>query len=110
MCSCPSRTDEPYEGEGHNQSPNHLAADLTTNQDLNGIANAREIRNEAAHAIPSSCHAQSDSIGPAPKEPRGGNSLVDDKSTDGLSVDRLDGAGRDRDLKKGAEVEAEAAH
>ncbi|KAM0276298.1 hypothetical protein ACHAQH_006887 [Verticillium albo-atrum] len=38
----PSRTDEPYEGEGYNQSPNSLANDLTTNADLNGIANARE--------------------------------------------------------------------
>jgi len=44
MCSRPSRTDEPYEGEGHNQSPNPLSADLTTNQDLNGIANTRQIR------------------------------------------------------------------
>ena len=44
MCSCPSRTDEP-EGSGYNQSPNHLAADLTTNQDMNGIANTREARN-----------------------------------------------------------------
>ncbi|KAG7124731.1 Manganese transporter SMF1 like protein [Verticillium longisporum] len=40
----PSRTDEPYEGEGHNQSPNSLPNDLTTNEDLNGIANAREAR------------------------------------------------------------------
>jgi len=44
MCSCPSRTDEPYDGEGHNQSPNALSADLTTNEDLNGIANTREHR------------------------------------------------------------------
>ncbi|KAH8666681.1 manganese transporter pdt1 [Xylariales sp. PMI_506] len=37
-----SRTDEPYEGDdGHNQSPNPLSNDLTTNQDLNGIANSR---------------------------------------------------------------------
>jgi metal iron transporter len=40
-----SRTDEPYEGDdGLNQSPNHLSNDLTTNQDLNGIANARTQR------------------------------------------------------------------
>ncbi|KAK2014571.1 metal ion transporter metal ion transporter [Colletotrichum eremochloae] len=37
----PSRTDEPYEGEGYNQSPNPLSNDLTTNQDLNGTVNAR---------------------------------------------------------------------
>ncbi|KAL5614682.1 uncharacterized protein BROUX77_000519 [Berkeleyomyces rouxiae] len=40
----PSRTDEPYEGEGYNQSPNALSNDLTTNADLNGIANARQLR------------------------------------------------------------------
>ncbi|KAH8197339.1 hypothetical protein TruAng_008505 [Truncatella angustata] len=40
-----SRTDEPYEGDGAlNQSPNTLSNDLTTNQDLNGIANARTRR------------------------------------------------------------------
>ncbi|KAK1637520.1 metal ion transporter metal ion transporter [Colletotrichum phormii] len=39
----PSRTDEPYEGEGYNQSPNALSNDLTTNEDLNGIVNARAL-------------------------------------------------------------------
>ncbi|KAI1436213.1 natural resistance-associated macrophage protein-domain-containing protein [Xylaria sp. CBS 124048] len=39
-----SRTDEPCEGDGHNQNPNALSNDLITNQDLNGIANAREHR------------------------------------------------------------------
>ncbi|OHW91771.1 manganese transporter [Colletotrichum incanum] len=39
----PSRTDEPYEGEGYNQSPNPLSNDLTTNEDLNGTVNAREL-------------------------------------------------------------------
>lgn len=38
--NCPSRTDEP-EGTGMNQNPNALAADLTTREDLNGIANSR---------------------------------------------------------------------
>lgn len=41
--NCPSRTDEP-EGTGLNQSPNALAADLTTRQDFNGIANSRTLR------------------------------------------------------------------
>ncbi|KAH7146271.1 transporter smf2 [Dactylonectria macrodidyma] len=41
-----SRTDEPFEGDGYNQSPNPLSNDLTTNQDLNGIANTRELRRE----------------------------------------------------------------
>ncbi|KAK1833695.1 transporter smf2 [Podospora conica] len=57
MCSCPSRTD-PYPGEGHNQSPNHLAADLTTNQDLNGIANSRETRSHNTRAILDSSSGQ----------------------------------------------------
>lgn len=41
--NCPSRTEEP-EGDGFNQNPSWLAADLTTRQDLNGIANARTLR------------------------------------------------------------------
>jgi metal iron transporter len=41
--NCPSRTDEP-EGTGFNQNPSALAADLTTRQDLNGIANLRMLR------------------------------------------------------------------
>ena len=39
--NCPSRTDEPPEHDGRNQSPSALAADLTTRQDLNGIVNLR---------------------------------------------------------------------
>ena len=42
--NCPSRTDEMPEADGHNQSPNALSNDLTTNQDLNGIANSRVLR------------------------------------------------------------------
>ena len=41
--NCPSRTDEP-EGTGFNQNPSALAADLTTRQDFNGIANSRILR------------------------------------------------------------------
>ena len=44
MCASSSRTDEPRKSQGFNQSPNPLAADLTTNQDLNGIANWRANR------------------------------------------------------------------
>ncbi|CRK18126.1 hypothetical protein BN1708_012246 [Verticillium longisporum] len=40
----PSRTDEPYEGEGFNQNPSFLSADLTTNEDLNGAVNSRRLR------------------------------------------------------------------
>lgn len=39
--NCPSRTDKLPEHDGYNQSPSALAADVTTRQDLNGIANLR---------------------------------------------------------------------
>ncbi|TLD30865.1 hypothetical protein PspLS_03032 [Pyricularia sp. CBS 133598] len=44
--NCPSRTDEPplTDHPTWNQNPPFLSADLTTCQDLNGIANAREHR------------------------------------------------------------------
>jgi hypothetical protein len=42
--NCPSRTDdEILFNPGWNQSPPRFAADLTTCEDLNGIANAREL-------------------------------------------------------------------
>ncbi|KAI5866215.1 natural resistance-associated macrophage protein [Durotheca rogersii] len=49
-----SRTDEPDEGDGYNQSPNAFSNDLVTNQDLNGIANAREHRSSATRSIDNS--------------------------------------------------------
>ncbi|KAI6708590.1 hypothetical protein JHW43_008887 [Diplocarpon mali] len=48
--NCPSRTEEP-DGDGFNQNPSSLSADLTTRQDLNGIANARELRRIASNEI-----------------------------------------------------------
>lgn len=48
--NCPSRTEEP-EGDGFNQNPSALSADLTTREDLNGIANARELRRIASDEI-----------------------------------------------------------
>lgn len=42
--NCPSRTDEPLENNGWNQSPPRLAADLTTRQDMNGMVNLRALR------------------------------------------------------------------
>jgi hypothetical protein len=43
--NCPSRTDDvESKHPGWNQNPPYLAADLTTCQDLNGIANAREVK------------------------------------------------------------------
>ncbi|CEL11970.1 Putative Manganese transporter SMF1 [Aspergillus calidoustus] len=47
----PSRTDEPLEGDGYNQSPNSLSNDLTTNEDLNGITNIRELRREDPQSL-----------------------------------------------------------
>lgn len=42
--NCPSRVDETLFHEGWNQNPPALAADTTTRQDLNGIANLRQQR------------------------------------------------------------------
>ncbi|KAL2020833.1 hypothetical protein VTK56DRAFT_7926 [Thermocarpiscus australiensis] len=44
----PSRTDDDLDHPTWNQSPPFLAPDLTTRQDLNGIANARELRNRCS--------------------------------------------------------------
>lgn len=46
--NCPSRTDEDDQGNGWNQSPPGLSADLTTRADLNGIANLRTHRDAEA--------------------------------------------------------------
>ncbi|KAK3331628.1 natural resistance-associated macrophage protein-domain-containing protein [Cercophora scortea] len=105
MCTCPSRTDE-LEGEGHNQSPNPLSADLTTNEDLNGIANAREIRNPDARSIANSSHALEDDIALNTHPPRhrhfSEKSAGDSPSPGG----RLFGAGGDS--KAAAHVDAAA--
>lgn len=43
--NCPSRVDFDESGrQGWNQQPNHLSADATTCEDLNGIANSRQLR------------------------------------------------------------------
>ncbi|KAK4461343.1 zinc-regulated transporter 2 [Cladorrhinum samala] len=46
----PSRTDDDFEHPTWNQNPPFLAPDLTTCQDLNGIVNAREQRNQGSGA------------------------------------------------------------
>lgn len=48
-----SRTDEPYEEDirGFNQNPAFLSADLTTNQDLNGIVNERALEQSSRGPI-----------------------------------------------------------
>lgn len=44
--NCPSRTDDTLEHDEWNQNPPLLAPDLTTCQDLNGIVNVREDKDE----------------------------------------------------------------
>ncbi|BCS26875.1 uncharacterized protein APUU_51586S [Aspergillus puulaauensis] len=44
--NCPSRTDDTLLHDEWNQNPPTLAPDLTTRQDLNGISNAREKKDE----------------------------------------------------------------
>ena len=41
IMNCPSRTDESLEDQGWNQNPPALTGDLTTRQDLHGLANSR---------------------------------------------------------------------
>ncbi|KAI1141589.1 natural resistance-associated macrophage protein [Hypoxylon sp. FL0543] len=60
-----SRTDEPYEGEGLNQSPNAFSNDLVTNQDLNGIANAREHRGDSSRSMDDSGQPKAEDIPPS---------------------------------------------
>ncbi|KAI1777077.1 natural resistance-associated macrophage protein [Hypoxylon cercidicola] len=68
-----SRTDEPYEGDGLNQSPNAFSNDLVTNQDLNGIANSREQRGRDARSLDNSGQPVADNIPPSVEEdPDGG--------------------------------------
>ena len=70
--NCPSRTEEP-EGDGFNQNPSSLSADLTTREDLNGIANARELRRIATNEIESEVdHVPDDDA----KGPKGGEVVV----------------------------------
>ncbi len=111
MCSCPSRTDEPYEGEGFNQSPNHLAADLTTNQDLNGIANDREVRNPGARAIAGSSQAREDDRDKATDKPPTAPDAGGRASGDGMlpSIAPADGVSRDAHGKSAA-VEVAPIH
>ncbi|KAI1074165.1 natural resistance-associated macrophage protein [Whalleya microplaca] len=66
-----SRTDEPYEGEGLNQSPNAFSNDLVTNQDLNGIANAREQRGHDPRSTDSDGQPVAEDVPPAIDKDRG---------------------------------------
>ncbi|KAE8360598.1 natural resistance-associated macrophage protein-domain-containing protein [Aspergillus caelatus] len=46
--NCPSRTDDTLEHPGWNQNPSDLNADVTTRNDLNGIANSKVHRKHAS--------------------------------------------------------------
>jgi metal iron transporter len=65
--NCPSRTEEP-EGTGFNQNPSSLSADLTTRNDLNGIANARALRRIASEGAKSVVERERDEIAARKKE------------------------------------------
>lgn len=55
-----SHTDEPYGGEGLNQSPNPYSSDLTFNADFNGRANKRHLRVEDPNRIEDVSGARAD--------------------------------------------------
>lgn len=65
--NCPSRTEEP-EGTGFNQNPSSLSADLTTRNDLNGIANARVLRRITSSDVKSVVEHDPDEIAARKKE------------------------------------------
>ncbi|KAH8599592.1 natural resistance-associated macrophage protein-domain-containing protein [Bisporella sp. PMI_857] len=78
--NCPSRTDEP-EGTGMNQNPNALAADLTTREDLNGIANSRILRRSDASEVERL--EENNDIGGSPDEKRTARTAVLNSSPSG---------------------------
>ena len=49
-----SRTEEPLDGDGLNQNPSPFSSDLTTNNDFNGLTNARELLDRDPRTIGSS--------------------------------------------------------
>ena len=73
--NCPSRTDDTLKHAGWNQNPRFFAPELTTRQDLNGIANAREI--EVDGNGPNLLHGSSNWIEtPSLEEKDTGNALA----------------------------------
>ncbi|KAK3945560.1 natural resistance-associated macrophage protein [Diplogelasinospora grovesii] len=81
----PSRTDEPLEGDGYNQSPNQFSNDLTTNEDLNGISNSRALRREQALSILNS--GQDDQEGGTAANREDGNNGHNDKDAGAVRID-----------------------
>jgi metal iron transporter len=66
--NCPSKTDDTLPHPTWNQSPPRLAADLTTCQDLNGIANTREQR-ESENKLANTQIEGADEVHNSPLEP-----------------------------------------
>lgn len=59
--NCPSRTDDTLLHCDWNQNPPFLAPDLTTRQDLNGITNARELKDAGVMGLSRHCLDDADS-------------------------------------------------
>lgn len=87
-----SRTDEPLGGEGFNQSPNALSADLTKNQDLKGRVNARQLRNEDPRARNASSQTLEDNIAATSTTPED-RTATEDLANDTAVIGRVDGNG-----------------
>ncbi|KAF3482654.1 uncharacterized protein GIQ15_01978 [Arthroderma uncinatum] len=80
-----SRTDEPFEGDGYNQSPNPLSNDLTTNEGLNGIVNSRELKREEPRSLHGSTQeTDRDKSGSIPPDIKDGD--TSDSLADPLSI------------------------
>jgi metal iron transporter len=95
--NCPSRTEEP-EGTGFNQSPRILAPELTTRQDLNGIANARVLRRIATGDIETVVdHVPDDQT----KRKEEGSTIAKAARDESASFDVVDQNGGDNDGRRG---------
>lgn len=82
--NCPSRTDEPPEHDGKNQSPSALAADLTTRQDLNGIVNLRTEQDFGKEAEDARTETKVDGSADLARLPNAnGRVTQEDRNTDG---------------------------
>ena len=82
--NCPSRTDEPPEFDGKNQSPSALAADLTTRQDLNGIVNLRTKQDFGKEAEDARTETRVDGSADSAPFPNANERLEpEDRNTDG---------------------------
>ncbi|KAK6957035.1 hypothetical protein Daesc_002320 [Daldinia eschscholtzii] len=95
-----SRTDEPYEGEGLNQSPNAFSNDLVTNQDLNGIANAREHKGDTSRSMDNSGQPVTDHAPPSIEEDPDGT--VPNLTIVGRTIGQIPGRATNQDNDDGS--------